>query len=332
MKPIGVDLLPLSVLVSRTKLARPSVSALVKAAEAAEAAASAASAASAAKPTRAESELLRRALAPSACGSLRASLMSAGSEPAGRCVRVATASAVRSLAKLVADGGWLRSREPAVAPSGAGKVLAQRLAEIQEDIEGLAGRRPGPVFEADARALPLPDRCVQAVITSPPYPNRHDYTRVFGVELDLLFGLGTGVKKLRYRAMRSHPEAQAPDKVRDGYEESSALERAVDKVAAEHADPRIAKMLRGYFEDAYGVLAELRRVLAPGGRAALVVGNASYCGQPIMVDLHLAELAELAGLRVDGIDLLRHRGNSAQQMAAHGRRPSRESAVVLTRL
>ena len=99
----------------------------------------------------------------------------------------------------------------------------------------------------------------------------------------------------------------------------------------DHSDPRIARMLSGYFEDTFAVLVELRRVLAPGGRAALVVGNASYCGHPIAVDLHLAELAQLAGMQVDKIEALRDRGNSAQQMSIHGRRPSRESAVLIRR-
>jgi hypothetical protein len=90
-------------------------------------------------------------------------------------------------------------------------------------------------------------------------------------------------------------------------------------------------MLGGYFEDTYAVLRELWRVLSSGGRAGLVVGNASYCGHPIAVDRYLAELGELAGMRVEGIEPLRLRGNSAQQMAVHGRRPSRESVVSMTR-
>jgi SAM-dependent methyltransferase len=325
MKPIGVDLLPVAVLASRAKLARPSPASLARAS------ARAVDAAARAAARRPRSDLLERALAAEAHGSLLAALGTAGNDPAGRCVKVATAAAVRPLAKLVADGGWLRSREPAVAASHAGEVLAARLGEMMSDVEAVPGRRAGSVLKADARALPLPGESVQAIVTSPPYPNRHDYTRVFGVELELLFGLGTGVKDLRYRALRSHPEAQAPAVAPLGYRPPTGLSRAIASIASEHSDPRIARMLRGYFEDSFAVLAELRRVLCTGGRAALVVGNASYCGHPIAVDLHLAELAEAAGFRVDGVEALRLRGNSAQQMAVHGRHPSRESAVLLRR-
>lgn len=325
MRPVGVDLLPLATLVARAKLSRPAPGALQGASRRAVAAAHAA------LDREPPSSLLRRALSARACGRLMAALESAGSDPAGRCVKVAVAAAVRSLSTLVADGGWLRSREPAIDGSLAHKVLANLLARMQEDVEAIEGRRPGRVLKADARALPLPDESVQAVITSPPYPNRHDYTRVFGVELDLLFGLGESVKALRYRAMRSHPEAQPPARRPSVFSTSGALSEVVTRVAEDHDDPRIARMLEGYFEDSFAVLLELRRVLSPGGRAALVVGNARYCGHSIAVDLHLAELAEVAGLSIDGVEVLRYRGNSAQQMAAHGREPSRESVVLLTR-
>lgn len=325
LRPIGVDLLPIAVLASRAKLIRPSHVSLAGAAS------RAVDAASRARPLRPSSDLLQRALAPPAHGSLRAALETAGNDPAGRCVKVASAAAVRSLSKLVADGGWLRSREPAVAARQAGDVLAARLEGMMADVESVAGRRAGSVLQADARSLPLAGKSVQAIVTSPPYPNRHDYTRVFGVELELLFGLGSEVKDLRYQALRSHPEAKPPAAAPLGYRAPSALSRAIASIASEHSDPRIARMLGGYFEDSFAVLAELRRVLCAGGSAALVVGNARYCGHPIAVDLHLAELAEAAGLRVDGVESLRLRGNSAQQMATHGRSPSRESAVLLRR-
>jgi len=47
-----------------------------------------------------------------------------------------------------------------------------------------------------------------------------------------------------------------------------------------------------------------------------------------MVDELTAEIGEQAGLRCDKIIAARYRGNSAQQMRDHGRKPSRESIVV----
>jgi hypothetical protein len=88
-------------------------------------------------------------------------------------------------------------------------------------------------------------------------------------------------------------------------------------------------MLRGYFNDLHNVLLEIHRVLRPRGSAALVVGNARYCGVSIPVDDWLGRLAESAGFTVRDVLPLRIRGNSAQQMAKYGRVGARESAVVL---
>lgn len=53
---------------------------------------------------------------------------------------------------------------------------------------------------ADARSLPDPKGTYTAVITSPPYPNRHDYTRVFGVELLFEFLDWERLRMLRYQS------------------------------------------------------------------------------------------------------------------------------------
>ncbi|MBA2741048.1 MAG: hypothetical protein H0U46_03450 [Actinobacteria bacterium] len=200
---------------------------------------------------------------------------------------------------------------------------------MEEDIRDVRVGGPSRVHCVDARALPLDDDSIDAVITSPPYPNRHDYTRVFAVELELGFSLGPAIKDLRYRALHSHPEARRPSHV-PSYHEADVLTTQVDQVAQRHPDPRIPRMLSGYFEDLFVVLSEIRRVLVPAGRAALIVGNAQYSGISIPVDEHLADVAERAGFVVDSVNTLRMRGNSAQQMAVYGRRAARESAVCLT--
>jgi hypothetical protein len=237
-------------------------------------------------------------------------------------------SVTRRFSALIADGGWLRSCEPELEAEDIPAVLCDAVDVVLQDRE-LVGRRAARVEIADARALPLPDGSVHTVITSPPYPNRHDYTRVFAVELELAFRLGAAVKDLRYRALSSHPEARPIDGApAHGIAE---LDEQIASIAAEHPDARIPRMLSGYFRDLATVLRELHRVLVPGGRIALVVGNAQYCGVLIPVDEHVARIGERTGFDLQGIELLRMRGNSAQQMATHGRRASRESMVYLQR-
>lgn len=87
-------------------------------------------------------------------------------------------------------------------------------------------------------------------------------------------------------------------------------------------------MLEGYFQDMYLCLRELRRVCKSGARIAFVVGNAQYCGEPILVDELTAEVGEQAGLTCEKLVVARYRGNSAQQMGQFGRKPSRETVVI----
>ena len=177
---------------------------------------------------------------------------------------------------------------------------------------------------ADARALPDRDSTYSAVITSPPYPNRHDYTRVFGVELMFEFLDWDKNRELRYQSFHSHPEARPRRPPACDYVPPERLEGSIEHIG----EPRIRRMLRGYFLDMYLCLREIRRVTRKGGKIALVVGNARYGGKSLLVDEFTAELGERAGLACREIRAVRWRGNSAQQMGRYGRVASRESVVL----
>jgi DNA modification methylase len=323
LTPIGVDLLPLAILASQAKVLRPSASELRRASSRAIAAALSA------PPLTAKSPLLKRALTRTVYGRLRAALLSARG-PASHCVKLAVLSIAPRFSSLAADGGWLREVEPRLDARQVSEALAAVLLQMTEDLRDASGPTAASVYLADARALPLDDESIDGVITSPPYPNRHDYTRVFSVELELGFSLGDSVKQLRYSAIHSHPEAR-PQHNTVHYESPPGLSQQVAAVDISHRDSRIPRMLSGYFRDLYLVLIELGRVLRTGGPAALVVGNVQYCGVAIPVDRHLAHIAQRAGFRLLDIVPLRLRGNSAQQMATFGRRDSRESVVLLQR-
>lgn len=321
MRAIGLDLLPIAVLVSRAKTSRPSRRLFEAALDRAVASALEA------EPQAPPPGLLRRAFGPATYGHLRAALETAAEDAASRCVKLSVLSIASRFSRLRADGGWLREVRPELPPGAIAGELRRAGQCITRDLPH--GRRPAAVVrQADARRMPLEDESVDFVVTSPPYPNRHDYTRVFAVELELAYGLGEEVESLRRQAIHSHPEAR-PVRCENGYSEPLRLRRIASRIAAAHADPRIPRMIVGYFRDLHDVLVEIRRVLRPGGRAALVVGNARYCGIGVPADELLAEIAPGAGLSHQRTTVLRVRGNSAQQMGRFGRRDSRESVVVL---
>jgi hypothetical protein len=91
----------------------------------------------------------------------------------------------------------------------------------------------------------------------------------------------------------------------------------------------IPRMVRGYFYEMACVTAECLRVMKPGARLLMVNDNVRYAGASISVDLILSDIAERLGFDVESILVLPDgKGNSSQQMGAHGRDPLRKCIYV----
>ncbi len=232
------------------------------------------------------------------------------------------------------DGQFLRLIERQIPP--VREVLAKQLRRMYDDLIGTYHQSSifdvsvapvrSDVYLGDARDLSLFQQRADVVITSPPYLNRYDYTRIFGLELCLRDCRQLrDVVALRHSLLRSHIESKdAPTHDVN----HSALEEVLDNLAGEKLNnDRIPIMVRGYFEDMNKVIEQLYAVSNPGARLALVVGNARFHGELIPVDLLLCELAVAAGFGVDEIIVTRYKGNSSQQMGRFGRIPVRESIL-----
>lgn len=244
--------------------------------------------------------------------------------------KLALLATIPGYSHAVATGGWLtwiRRRKSATTLLA---TFSKRVDLMLADLKTTRLPRRSSWFakQADARSLPDDSSTYTAVITSPPYPNRHDYTRVFGVELMFGFLDWEQTRRLRYQSFHSHPEAHPVRPIPSGYRQPTRLARAVGQIRKLETDRRVIAMIEGYFLDLYLVLREVRRVCKRGARIAFVVGNAQYRGLPIAVDELTAEVGEQAGLECEKLLVTRYRGNSAQQMGTHGRKPSRESVVL----
>lgn len=227
----------------------------------------------------------------------------------------------------VANGGWLRWSNQGGKDGSITDSFKKQVEMMLSDVQNTEHRNGGSweVQLADARALPTSDVEYSAVITSPPYPNRHDYTRIFGVELMFSFLTWKENRELRYQSFHSHPEAHPKRPVpRQKYEPPKSLEDEIKNLG----DERIKRMLRGYFFDMYLCLCEVKRVCCDGAKIAFVIGNARYDGKAILVDELTAEIGECVDLVCKEIRAVRWRGNSAQQMGKYGRLASRESVVI----
>jgi hypothetical protein len=247
--------------------------------------------------------------------------------------RLALLTTLPNYSRAEATGGWLKWMDKRTRITSLASTLSERVEVMICDLNELKlTRRPGwSVGQSDARKLPVATSSCSAIITSPPYPNRHDYTRVFGVELMFEFLDWEQTRDLRYQSFQSHPEARPHRPTTAIYKQPQSLTRALSRIKDADVDPRIPRMLEGYFLDMHLCLCEMRRVCRRKAKIALVLGNAQYCGQPVLVDELTAKIGEGLGLKCEKIIAVRYRGNSAQQMDEYGRNPSRESIVVFSK-
>lgn len=211
---------------------------------------------------------------------------------------------------------------------------------MANDLSGLRKLEAGrsTVHHADSRSMQslLPERSIDAVITSPPYPNEKDYTRTTRLESVILgfFGSKQELQDLKKgKLLRSNTR-----NVYKGDSDNEWVSRhpEVQRIAKAIEDRRMelgktsgferlyAKVTTLYFGGMVRQLSEMRRCLKPGARLAYVVGDqASYLRVMIRTGQILAQLAEELGYEVEGIDLFRTRLSTAT------REQLREEAVVL---
>jgi len=187
----------------------------------------------------------------------------------------------------------------------------------------------------------LESNALDAVVTSPPYANRYDYTRTYALELVYLGCSDEKVKYLRQSMLSCTVENKSKqDQLRDFYEDrgreldfhsinntfykQEALQEILtilDTYAVQDKlnNAGIASLVRNYFYEMCFVVYELARILKPGGTIVMVNDNVRYAGEEIPVDLILSDMAQSFGLTVKQIwTLSRGKGNSSQQMGSHG--------------
>jgi hypothetical protein len=330
---IGMDISPLSVLVSRVKIADYNPDEL--SAEWSRARRRIPRLPTIVSPH--EIPLIRRAFTRTAWSwlvVLRNAVLSVRPQANQEFFLVAYLRVMRGVCRAVSDGGWLRwtRRRP------SGDDLLERMDGLVRMMIADARRRSDPdragagweITQGDARFLPKLPGKVSAVICSPPYPNRHDYSRVFAPELLLTFCDEDELKQLRYGSFRSHVEARGPARPMNGYTPPPDLAGTLRRLEkAPLTDRRVPSMVEGYFHDSFLVLKALRTHLREGSRLAFVVGNVRHAGVMIEVDEYLAQIATGLGYSRLQSWVIRYRGNSAQQMEKFGRIPARESVVML---
>ena len=220
-------------------------------------------------------------------------------------------------------------------------VVSNWLLEIEKmvnDLRQVKGKSfpETNVHLADARSFDvLEPNSVDAIITSPPYPNEKDYTRTTRLESVLLGFVKNReeLRELKKRLVRSNTRgiykeddddrwiAEFPEIQRIAHEIEKRRIELGKNSGFERLYPRAAKL---YFGGMAKHFSELRRILRPGAQLAYVVGDqASYLRVMIRTGQILGDIAQTLGYELVAIDLFRTR------LATATKEQLREEVVVL---
>jgi DNA modification methylase len=228
---------------------------------------------------------------------------------------------------------------PAKTDAAVIAAWLERVRAMAEDSKRLKDRADteATVYQADSRQLLkiFEPASIDAVITSPPYPNEKDYTRTTRLESVLLSFIRNKeeLKSLKRNLLRSNTrnvyKGDDDDKWVSSFPEIQRIAEAIEKRRIERGktsgfERLYAKVTKLYFGGMARHLAELRRILRPGAYLAYVVGDqASYLRVMIRTGELLAQIAESLGYELLSIDLFRTR------LATATKEPLREEVVVL---
>ncbi len=210
--------------------------------------------------------------------------------------------------------------------------------KIANDLRQVAGKSypDAKVHLADARSFDMIEpNSVNAVITSPPYPNEKDYTRTTRLESVLLGFINSKdeLRELKKRLIRSNTRGIYKDDDDDQWiSDFPDIQRIADEIEKRRIElgkdsgfeklyPRAVKL---YFGGMAKHLTDLRKVLCPGAQLAYVVGDqASYLRVMIRTGQILGDIAQKLGYELVGIDLFRTR------LATATKEQLREEVVIL---
>jgi DNA modification methylase len=226
-------------------------------------------------------------------------------------------------------------------PKNDAPVVSSWLDNVRGMVNDLAvqTQTPGKVTLhcADARQLlhVIAPNSIDAVITSPPYPNEKDYTRTTRLESVILGFISNkqDLRRLKQGLVRSNTRnVYKSDDDDILVKDNREIQRIAEEIEARRIqlgktsgfERLYARVTKLYFGGMKRHLSDLRHVLRPGAKLAYVVGDqASYLRVMIRTGKLLAAIAESLGFEVIGIDLFRTR------LATATREQLREEVLLL---
>ncbi len=282
-------------------------------------------------------------------------------------LRLALLCVLESISYTRKDGQYLRwdarsgKIRPGTKPFNKGEILSfapaitAKLKEILSDVTSLnVPTTLFPIEQTDCDIELFKGSCLEilptletasytAIMTSPPYCNRYDYTRTYALELAMLGLTHLEVTSLRQEMLSCTVENREKNLLKICPNWFPFIEAANNQkllktinIYLEHEktvgtlnNNSIPRMVRGYFYEMACVIGECFRVLKPNANIFMVNDNVRYAGVGISIDLILSDIARTLGFEVEKILVVpEKKGNSSQQMGTYGRIPLRKCVYV----
>jgi len=219
------------------------------------------------------------------------------------------------------------------------EIWLNEVSKIANDIRSIktVDTPEAVVYLADSRQLDriLQPDSIDAVFTSPPYPNEKDYSRTTRLESVVLGFINnkSDLKNLKNKLLRSNTRNVYKNDDDDVWVSEN---KKIQSIAEAIENRRIELGKTSGFERLYGRVtklyfggmarhfAELRQFLKPGAYLGYVVGDqASYLQVMIRTGELLADIAQSLGYELVSTDLFRTR------LATATKKQMREEVVVL---
>lgn len=203
----------------------------------------------------------------------------------------------------VKDGSYIRIVKKPHPPLR--KVFRRMVKKMIRDVKATSYKGSCvEVYLGDARRLSfLPDEAFDLIVTSPPYLNKIEYTKVYRIEYELFF------PEVKVDALRSYIGINT-DVDQDPFPELNL--------------PLAAK---AYLRDIELTLKEMKRVCRVGAGAAIVVAEGAFPDQIVPCDILAAELASRVGFAVEKILVAATRVVTRDRTVKIGK--ARESIILL---
>lgn len=164
------------------------------------------------------------------------------------------------------------------------KIVLDRLPFTREEPPSVTAL----VKHADARKLPLKDRSVDLVLTSPPYLNAIDYMRTHKFSLIWMGHELSNLRTIRSGMVGTERGMYSPDSL------PTTLEGTI---VGNIDDATRLGLVRRYLSDLRRVLLEMLRVLKPGAAAVIALGPSLITRGEADAGVIVGQLAESVGFQ-----------------------------------